>query len=196
MKIKLPLRLEWRTPAELADNPSNWRTHPDTQSEPLTAVIHQVGWAGAALFNERTGRLIDGHARKKLPVECLIDGKLPVLVGDWSEEQEKTILLTLDPLAALAEANTDALGKLLLSVQNDDPDIRAMLDGLGADSAVNIFADGAELPDINETTRHTAIVTYDEEDVPLLESFLEVDQLPPRLGKAIIERIKAIVADR
>ena len=27
----MPLRLEWRTPAELADNPANWQHHPEKQ---------------------------------------------------------------------------------------------------------------------------------------------------------------------
>ena len=190
-----PLRLEWRTPAELADNPANWRTHPTAQTEGLAAVIGQVGWAGACLYNEVTGRLIDGHARKGLPVECLVDGKLPVLVGSWTEEQERLILLTFDPLTSLAEADNDALGKLLLSCQSEDAAIQALLDGLAEENAIDIFADGAELPDINETTRHTAVMPYNDEDVPTLLKFLEVDQLPSQLGKAIIERIKAIAAD-
>ena len=80
-----PLRLEWRSPAELNENPRNWRTHPDTQLAALADVIAEVGWAGACLFNERTGRLIDGHARKKIALKrgCEL---VPVLVGNWTEE--------------------------------------------------------------------------------------------------------------
>ena len=131
-----PLRLEWRTPAELADNPENWRKHPDSQTDGLTAVIGKVGWAGAALYNETTGRLIDGHARKNLPAACLVDGKIPVLVGNWTEEQEKLILLTLDPLAALAEADNDILGKLLLENQSEDAAIQALLEGLANENEI------------------------------------------------------------
>jgi len=60
---QFPLRLEWRTPEELADNPANWRQHPESQTKALAGAINEVGWAGAALYNERTKRLIDGHAR-------------------------------------------------------------------------------------------------------------------------------------
>jgi hypothetical protein len=140
----LPLRLEWRTPSELADNPDNWRTHPTAQTDGLAAVIGEVGWAGAALYNSRTKRLIDGHARKNLPASLLVDGKIPVLVGDWSEEQEKTILLTLDPLAALAEADTEILGKLLLHSQNEDEAVQALLDGLAEENGIDVF--DASLP--------------------------------------------------
>jgi hypothetical protein len=114
----LPLRLEWRSPAELAENPANWRTHPEAQVAALTDVIAEVGWAGACLYNERTGRLIDGHARRKVALEKAIP-LVPVLVGDWSEEQEKTILATLDPLSALAEADAAKLDALLREVETD-----------------------------------------------------------------------------
>src|SRR5437868_5631096 len=82
----VPLRLEYRYPAELDDNPANWRLHPDSQLRALEDVINEVGFADALLFNERTGRLLDGHARKKVakPGE-----KVPVLIGSWNEEQEK-----------------------------------------------------------------------------------------------------------
>jgi hypothetical protein len=40
-------------------------------------------------------------------------GEVPVLIDSWTEEQEKRILATLDPLAALAGADSDALDKLL-----------------------------------------------------------------------------------
>jgi len=56
---KMPLRLEWRTPKELDDNPANWRTHPENQAAGLDGLLSEVGWAGAALYNEKTGRLVD-----------------------------------------------------------------------------------------------------------------------------------------
>src|SRR6516225_2336792 len=93
-----PLRLEYWTPDELSDNPLNWRKHPEKQLTALKDVLADVGWAGALLFNERTNRLIDGHARKKISKS---QEKVPVLIGSWSEEQEKKILATLDPLASL-----------------------------------------------------------------------------------------------
>lgn len=88
-----PLRLEYRKPSELAENPANWRTHPDTQLLALGDVISEVGWAGAVLFNEATGRLIDGHARQKFAVAA--DEPIPVLIGSWTEAQERLILATL-----------------------------------------------------------------------------------------------------
>ena len=141
--VPLPLRLEWRTPEELADNPSNWRQHPEAQTTALAGAIREVGWAGAALYNEATGRLIDGHARKNLPADMLVDGKMPVLVGKWTEEQERVILLTLDPLSALAEASVDTLSKLLLETRSEDAAVQKMLDELGASQGIACFETGS-----------------------------------------------------
>ena len=128
------LRLEWMDPASLPDNPLNWRTHPEKQTSALTAALEQVGWAGALLFNEKTGNLIDGHARKKISYGK--GEKVPVLVGNWSESQEKLILATLDPLAALAVADTGLLDTLLREVATGDERLQEMLAELAKDEGV------------------------------------------------------------
>ena len=109
---EMPLRLAWMSPAELAENPANWRRHPELQLSALTDAIGEVGWAGACLYNEATGRLIDGHARRKVALDQGTE-RVPVLVGSWTEGQEKKILATLDPLAAMASADADRLDALL-----------------------------------------------------------------------------------
>jgi len=109
------LRLEWVEAGTLTANPDNWRRHPKGQITALQAVIEDpaVGWTGALLFNEKTGRLIDGHARRKIVDESAV---VPGLIGSWSEEAERKILATLDPLAAMAEADAEALKGLLETV--------------------------------------------------------------------------------
>lgn len=104
------LRLEWVEAGSLRANPANWRKHPAQQVAALRESIADVGWAGALLYNERTKRLIDGHARRDNaePTELV-----PVLVGHWTPEQERRILATLDPITALAKPDPEALGKLL-----------------------------------------------------------------------------------
>lgn len=126
-----PLRLEWRSPAELAENPRNWRRHPAEQTAALADVLSEVGWAGACLLNERTGRLIDGHARRKVAMEQGCE-RVPVLVGSWSEADEAKILATLDPLSAMARRDEDALRSLLADVATDSAPLRALLDSLAA----------------------------------------------------------------
>jgi hypothetical protein len=123
------LRLEWRKPDELAENPRNWRTHPEGQEGALVGVLSEVGWAGACLYNEATGRLIDGHLRRKVASKQHSDS-VPVLVGSWTEEQEKLILATLDPIAAMAEASAETLEELLGDVKTNSEAVEAMLEGL------------------------------------------------------------------
>lgn len=126
-----PLRLEYRTPQELNENCRNWRVHPPEQIAALTDTIATVGWAGAILMNERTGLIIDGHARKKVAIEQGATS-VPVLIGDWSEEQEKTILATFDPIAAMATADAGMLAQLLAEISDSTPAIDAMLAELSA----------------------------------------------------------------
>ncbi len=130
-----PLRLEWRTPSELAENPKNWRTHPPEQIDALTGVISEVGWAGACLFNETTGRLIDGHARKKVAVEQGAE-RVPVLVGSWTEEQEAKILASLDPIGAMAGADATKLDALLSSISTDNAGLSSLLESLAHDNPI------------------------------------------------------------
>lgn len=129
------LRLEYIDPAQLAQNPRNWRTHPESQLSALTDVISEVGWAGAALYNERTGRLIDGHARQKIGVTQGAK-EIPVLIGSWTEAQEAKILATLDPIAAMAEADQTKLDELLREVETGSEALAAMLDQLAQNNGI------------------------------------------------------------
>jgi len=136
---KFPLRLEWRSPAELAENPRNWRVHPENQQTALAGAMTEVGWAGACLYNEATGRLIDGHLRWKVAQMqgCEL---VPVLVGTWTEEQERKILATLDPLAGMAGADPVVLDELLQGVHTGCDDLRDMLTDLWDDVQADAIA--------------------------------------------------------
>ena len=140
------LRLEWRSPAELAENPRNWRRHPRQQLAALSDVIADVGWAGACLFNERTQRLIDGHARKHIGIAKKTD-QIPVLVGNWTEEQEAKILATLDPIGAMAEADSAQLEALLREVGTGSAALQQLLDGLAVKAGVSFLQEGWTDPD-------------------------------------------------
>jgi hypothetical protein len=90
------------------------------------------------LYNERTGRLLDGHLRKEL---CH-GQRVPVLVGSWLEEQERKILALLDPLAALAEPDEQRWHDLLRELGEMDGQLAQALDR---------FAQRQELPVPSET---------------------------------------------
>jgi DNA modification methylase len=115
-----------RVPArELIPNRSNWRTHPQSQRTALDAILKEVGYAGALLARELPGgqlQIIDGHLR----AETTPDQEVPVLVLDVTEEEADKILLTFDPLAAMAEADEPTLRALLDSVKFDDVVLRQL----------------------------------------------------------------------
>jgi hypothetical protein len=115
------LRLEYLDPAELAANPLNPKFHPPEQLQAVQELVSDVGWAGALLFNEATGRLLDGHGRKELFEH---KGPVPVLIGSWNEAQEKKILAFLDPTSYMARIDRQALD--LLAAGDD------LLDGASA----------------------------------------------------------------
>lgn len=150
------LRLEWIPAGQLAENPDNWRRHPDKQKSALTELIRdpEIGWAGAALYNERSKRLIDGHLRRSVADP---DELVPVLVGNWSPAAEKRILASLDPIGALATVDGPALKKLLSEVPSGGAFVDAMLGDL-AKQADEVIAAGAvgreELVEIKRLETH------------------------------------------
>ncbi|MEQ8838299.1 MAG: hypothetical protein RID07_15950, partial [Lacipirellulaceae bacterium] len=91
-----------RVPASsLRANPKNWRTHPTAQQNAMRGVLAEIGYAGALLvreLEEGTLELIDGHLRAETTPEAMV----PVLVLDVNSEEAEKILLTHDPLAAMA----------------------------------------------------------------------------------------------
>ena len=128
--------------SELLANPRNWRTHPKAQQEALRGILAEVGYAGALLARELpdgTLELIDGHLR----VETTPDQQVPVLILDVDQDEANKLLTVLDPLGAMAEANKEALGQLLLEAQTDDPGLQAMLDDMAKEAGIDIFGAGA-----------------------------------------------------
>lgn len=106
-----PLDLQYIEPTSLKGNPANWRIHPQRQRQAYQGLHNQVGWAGALLINRTTGNLLDGHMRLEESIRRG-DKSVPVLVGEWSPEQERLILQNLDPLTMLAQTNAAALSSL------------------------------------------------------------------------------------
>jgi hypothetical protein len=123
------LRLEYRDPTTLREHDRNWRRHPHAQMAALGESLDRAGWAGAVLYNEATGRLIDGHARRQAAIDRG-EERIPVLVGSWTEEQELLLLASLDPISAMARADASVLDALLADIQTDDGPMRDLLASL------------------------------------------------------------------
>jgi DNA modification methylase len=132
MNIRDRIKELRRVPAsQLRPSPKNWRSHPQAQRDALSGLLAELGYCDALLARELadgTLELIDGHLRAETTPGIMV----PVLVLDVSAEEAEKLLLTLDPLASLAEANPDALNSLLTSVDTDDEAVQALLNQLAA----------------------------------------------------------------
>jgi DNA modification methylase len=142
MKIRDRVRELRRVKAgDLVPNPKNWRTHPAGQADALRGILAEVGYADALLARELPdGRLmlVDGHLR----AETTPDLEVPVLVLDIDEAEADKLLLSLDPLAALAETNAQALDALLREVDTGSEGLQQMYADLA--EAAELYKDDAK----------------------------------------------------
>jgi hypothetical protein len=113
-------------PSQLLANPRNWRTHPPRQRDALRGSLDTVGWVQQILVNRRTGHVVDGHARIE---EAISRGEtsVPVLYVDLSDDEERLVLATLDPIGAMAEQSSERLAGLLAEITVDDAGLAALL---------------------------------------------------------------------
>lgn len=134
-------------PSQLLANPANWRIHPKAQQDALAGLLDQVGWVQDVIVNQRTDHVVDGHLRVSLAISRQ-EPTVPVVYVDLSEDEERLVLASIDPLAAMAVMDKDALGELLASVEAGDAALAAMLAGLGATETVGEgLTDADEIPE-------------------------------------------------
>ena len=113
---------------ELRPNPANWRKHPHYQVEAMRGVLAEIGYADALLAREKDGHLelLDGHLRADLDPHQVV----PVLILDLDDAEASKLLLTLDPLASMAQPDNDALMALLQSTEFESQAVKDMLEAL------------------------------------------------------------------
>jgi hypothetical protein len=87
--------------SDLVPHELNYRLHPAGQRAALLALYEEVGFARSLLAYELPDgrlKLIDGHLRRDLDPDMEVD----VEVLDVSDDEARKLLLSIDPLAALA----------------------------------------------------------------------------------------------
>jgi DNA modification methylase len=133
-------------PEQLVPNPANWRTHPTDQQQALSGALSEVGWVAQVLVNQTTGHVVDGHLRVKLAISRG-EPSVPVLYVELTEAEERLVLASLDPIGAMAEAETLALGELLGNLESVDGELRSLLDRLAAEHGIQTLHEGLVDPD-------------------------------------------------
>lgn len=133
-------------PDQLLANPLNWRTHPKEQVDALEGLLREVGWVQRVIVNRTTGHIVDGHARVELALRRS-EPSVPVLYVALTEEEERLVLASLDPIGGLAGTDAETLARLLEGVETTDPALQALLDGLAGESATAGGTEGLTDPD-------------------------------------------------
>lgn len=164
-------------PSTLVPNPQNWREHPTNQRQAMAETLDSIGWVQSVIVNERTGHIVDGHLRVE---EAIRNNEIevPVVWVDLSDDEERTILATFDPLSAIAEANKEKLDALLHEVKLAEPSMRAMLSDLAKREGLYSYQN--TMANEDETCREDIIP---EQFVVMIECATEQEQL------ALLERL-------
>jgi hypothetical protein len=120
---------------DLAPHELNPRVHSREQREALEALLGEIGFARSVLAYELPDgrlKLIDGHLRQDTLGP---DEQITVEVLDVSDDEARKLLLSIDPLAQLAETDQRALAALRQTVESDNEVLAAFWSSLAAQDA-------------------------------------------------------------
>jgi hypothetical protein len=138
-------------PEQLLANPNNYRIHPGSQRDVLRDSLNLVGWVATILVNQRTGFVIDGHARIE---EALSkhEKTVPVTYVDVTPEEEAIILASFDAITGLAEVDNRRLMDLLreldiAAIMQPAPALGAFLANMSGETPAGGQSDPDEIPE-------------------------------------------------
>src|SRR5215470_4331009 len=97
---------------DLVPHEWNFRVHPDLQRDALRALYARVGFARSLLAYELPDgrlKLLDGHLRRDLDPDMEVE----VEVLDVNDAEARALLLSIDPLAVLAETQRQLHDRLM-----------------------------------------------------------------------------------
>ena len=110
---------------DLVPHPNNYRIHSGAQRATLGAALEEIGHADALIAMKLPdGRLmlINGHMRADEDPKAFV----PVLILDVSREEADKLLLLMDPLAEMAQRDSDRILRLLETVQTESEALREL----------------------------------------------------------------------
>jgi hypothetical protein len=119
---------------DLVPHEHNARVHPEMQRRALADLYAEVGFARSLLAYELPDgrlKLIDGHLRQALTPDMVVD----VEVLDVNDDEARKLLLSLDPLAALAEHDPARLDELRNLTRTDSDALANLWQSLGSAAA-------------------------------------------------------------
>src|SRR5205085_12374851 len=109
---------------DLVPHEWNFRVHPALQRAALRTLYEQIGFARSLLAYELPDgrlKLLDGHLRRDLEPDMEVD----VEVLDVNDDEARALLLSIDPLAALAQTQEQLHQRLLDLTPTISPELQA-----------------------------------------------------------------------
>jgi hypothetical protein len=109
---------------DLIPHELNFRLHPEMQRAALQALYAEVGFARSLLAYELPDgrlKLLDGHLRRDLDPNMEVE----VEILDVNDAEARALLLSIDPLAALAETQEQLHNRLRELTPTASPDLQA-----------------------------------------------------------------------
>jgi hypothetical protein len=138
-------------PSQLLANPRNWRIHPKYQQDALQNVMDRVGWVQTVLVNTTTGHLIDGHMRVGQAISKG-EREVPVTYVELTEEEERMVLATLDPIGDLAAVDEGALKGLVGDLEGElDEALQSVLQKISPAVSAPAPTGGSDSPPASAT---------------------------------------------
>lgn len=160
---------------DLLPHELNPRCHPEAQRQALLELYREIGFARSLLAYELPDgrlKLIDGHLRADLDPEQEVE----VEVLDVSDAEARALLLSIDPLAQLADYDARTLDELRKLTVSDSAILNDLWQSISRSDAATeksladarAAADAEELPE-----QYLILVECDDEQhqVELLERF-------------------------
>lgn len=125
----------------------NARRHPGKQREALRGSLNAVGWVAPVIVSAQTGKILDGHARVEEALSQDENSLVPFVEVNVSEQEERTILATFDPITGLATYEQEGLDALLREVETGEVALQQMLSELAEKEGLYLDAAGVEPSD-------------------------------------------------
>ena len=161
---------------DLVPHELNPRLHSEDQRAALAALYEEVGFARSLLAYELPDgrlKLIDGHLRQSMDPDMEVD----VEILDVDDAEARTLLLSIDPLARLADYDAARLDELR-RITDSDSDALANLWN-------TIAAAGAEVEETLSRARRAAPAEPPEQFLVLVQCADEAQQT------ALLQRFQA-----
>jgi hypothetical protein len=157
---------------DLVPHPMNFRRHPEAQRAALADSLAELGDIRSLLgYRLPDGRiqLIDGHLRRDLDPDRLVTVELV----DLTPDEAAKALLTLDPPAALAETDAEAVAALAQTLETDSQALQALWQSLAQDEELAKAPPPSEPEPANSTEKFLVLIecTDEAQQVALLERF-------------------------